>query len=118
LSKDPDSQEKLVKLRQMSVETQLLPGFEKRRTWEDKKYGSAMVMVTYYSPASFEEVKYFYPNLLVAKGWGKPVMGSPITPLFGDSEKKWLIFRSGEFLIAIGKDEPSDINFVYRWEKN
>jgi len=115
--KDPESQEKLVKLRQMAVETPLLPGFEKRRTWEHNKHGSAIVMVSYYSTASFGEVKDFYSNVLVAKGWGKPVMGSPITPVFGDSEKKWLTFRSGEFLIAIGKEEPSDINFVYRWER-
>jgi hypothetical protein len=101
----------------MVTETPLLPGFEKRRTSESNKPGSAMIMVRYYSPASFEEVKDFYSKVLVAKGWGKPLMGSPITPLFGDSEKKWLTFRRGEFLIAIGENEPSDISFVYRWER-
>ena len=116
--KDPESKEKLVKLRQMVDETPLLPGFERRRTSESNKHDSAMIIVSYHSAASFGEIKDFYSNALVTKGWGKPVMGSPITPLFGDSEKKWLSFRSGEFLIAIGEEGPSDINFVYRWERN
>jgi len=66
--KDPESQEKLVKLRQMAIETPLLPGFEKRRTSEYNKLGSAMVIVSYHSPASFGEVKDFYSKVLVAKG--------------------------------------------------
>lgn len=117
MSKDPESEGKLAQLRQMAAETSLPPGFQKRHTSESNKRGRAMLVIRYYSPAGYEEVKGFYSTLLVAKGWETPVEKSSASLLGLGSVTRSLTFRSGEFLIVISEEESSQFSFIYRWER-
>jgi len=113
---DSESQEKLAQLRQMVAETPLLPGLRKHQTSEYSQNGKAIVVISYYSKASYEEVRDFYSKELVAKGWGTPV--EEAGPDFGfDSGTRALTFRNGEFLIVIGEEKSAGFIFFYRWER-
>lgn len=115
IKEDSESQKKLTQLRQMVAETPLLPGLRKHQTSEYSKNGKAMVVVSYYSKASYEEVRDFYSKELVAKGWGTPV--ETTGSLFGfGSDTNSLTFKSGEFLVVIGEEKSAGFIFIYRWE--
>ena len=111
-----ESQEKLAQLRQMVAETPLLPGLRKHQTSEYIKDGKAIVVISYYSKASYEEVRDFYSKELVPKGWGTPVEDSG--SLFGFApDTTSLAFRNGEFLLVIGEEKSAGFIFFYRWER-
>lgn len=113
---DSESQKKMGQLRQMVAETPLLPGLRKHQTSEYSTNGKAIVIISYTSKASYEEVRDFYSKELVAKGWGTPVEDSGALFGFG-SDTKSLTFRSGEFLIVIGEEKSAGFIFFYRWER-
>jgi len=100
----------------MAAEMPLLPGFQQLRRSEFSNHGRATIIITYYSPASYEEVKDFYSKSLSAKGFGPPVEESR-TPLFGsDPVKKTLVFGGGEFQIRISEEDSSEFSFIYHWD--
>jgi hypothetical protein len=106
----------LKELQLMAAKMPLLPSFQERRRSENSKHGLATIIITYYSPASYEEVKDFYSKTVSAKGFGPPVEESR-TPLFGsDQVKKTLVFGGGEFQIRISEEDSSEFSFIYHWD--
>src|SRR5687768_2345864 len=111
---------KLPELEKLAAEVHVFPGFSEVQ--EPRHVGNeGMSILTYFyrSPAKYEEVKNFYTNALLPKGWSGP---------FEENVPKWFIndgskevrFKRSEYSVVIENDAadgaavPYSVSFTRR----
>jgi len=119
---DEESKRHLSELKQLAAATAVYRDFKEVYVYDDHKPGRALLSVYYNSRASYDDVKSFYSNALLTKGWElfpKERRGG-ILHYLSDSA---LVFRKGEYQIAILRESldqnPTARNYVisYVWEQ-
>src|SRR5215510_5260339 len=91
---------KLKELREIVADRQVFPDFIEDATDETSRAADAGIYKYYCSTATYEEVKDFYSSKLNSRGW-RLVTESEVQRWFRDVGWKDLVFKNGEFAIAI-----------------
>lgn len=103
---------KLPELQRIAAETPVFPGFKEMGSRHMGKRENAVLTYSYHSSASFEEVKKFYTDALVAKGWGYPTE-EVVPKWFLNDGSKALVFKRGEYDIEIEYDAAKNSEAPY-----
>lgn len=118
---DEESKQHLEALKQIAKETPIYPGGKQVRANDNNKFGSAVLIICYNAPASYEEVRRFYSTNLIAKGWVLYPFEERRQSLLHSDEAVELVYRKGEYRIAIhqGDNDPTTCNYsvAYVWER-
>lgn len=113
---------KLNELKQIATETPVFPDFKELDSHYNIKNDGVTYSLYYQSKANYDEVKSFYSETLVSKGWDSPKEES-LEGLFKKDGSKRLIIRKGEYTIYIeyeGTNPTEDWSYSisYSWDKS
>ena len=91
---------KLKELQHLASEVRVPSSFREVATHSSSRGMDAGVYKSYHSPASFEEVKKFYSDQLIARGWMLAAEENHESRLI-DTDGKDLKFQKGDMIISI-----------------
>jgi hypothetical protein len=116
----PEQQAKLRELRQLAAETPKFPDFEQVDYSDISKAENTVVAYFYRSSASYDEVKSFYTDALLSRGWTS-AQEEPLAKWSKDDGSRRLSFRKGKYTIHLEYDSSpvSDWKFAvdYGWHE-
>jgi hypothetical protein len=97
------TQQKLQKLQQLAAETPKFPDFEQVNYSDISKSEETVVAYFYRSSASYDEVKSFYTNALLSRGWSS-VKEEPLAKWSKEDGSRRLGFKKGKYTIHLEYD--------------
>lgn len=97
------TQAKLQELQHLAAEMPKFPDFEQVNYSDISKSGMTVVAYFYRSSASYDEVKSFYTNALLSRGWS-PVQEEPLAKWSKKDGGRRLSFKKGKYTFHLEYD--------------
>lgn len=116
-----EQQAKLQELRQLAAETPKFLDFQQVDYSDISKSENTVVAYFYRSSASYDEVKRFYTDALLSRGWTS-VQEEPLTKWFKEDGSRRLSFKKGKYTIHVEYDSSPESNWKfavdYGWHRD
>lgn len=111
-----NSPAKLQELQELAASTPKFPDFEQVNYSDISKPEKTVVAYFYRSSASYDEVKSFYTNALLSRGWSS-VQEEPLAKWSKEHSSQRLSFKKGKYTIQLEYDaaEGSDWKFAINY---
>ncbi|MGI9065459.1 MAG: hypothetical protein ACR2HX_03520 [Pyrinomonadaceae bacterium] len=97
------TQQKLQELQRLAAETPKFPDFEQVNYSDISKSEETVVAYFYRSSATYDEVKSFYTNALLSRGWSS-VQEEPLAKWSRSDHSRRLSFKKGKYTFHLEYD--------------